>query len=167
AAGDPAGGRRPALREAEDGHRQLTVAAEPRENGLVDGIEVRDVVGDLRLAVFARHPARADLRVPVQARLPVAVVEARERLGRDDETRAIVDRVKALEERGGKLGVAVEHVPDLAHPGPFRAEHREPRRALDLDRNGANVEVVGHAAAVSRTLQISPLWALITPARST
>ena len=47
------------------------------------------------------------------------------------------------------------------------AEHREPRRAADGDRDRADGAAAGHAAAVSRTLQISPLWALITPARST
>ena len=55
-------------------------------------LEVRDVVLDLGLAVLARHPRRAHARRRVLPALAHRIeVEARQRLRRDDQSRAVVE----------------------------------------------------------------------------
>ena len=80
----------------------------------VERVEILDVVLDVAEPILARHPARADVRVRVRLARRLDV-EARERLGRDDQRCGCGDRLEMADEAAGELPVAVTHEPELPH----------------------------------------------------
>jgi hypothetical protein len=114
------------LREAE--HRDAHPAGRRAlEEARGEGVEVRHVVVDLALAVLARHPARPHAGGGASRARAVHVV-ARERLGRDDEPPAVVERLEVAEEARRELPLAVQHEPDVARAPVVGAERRVARR---------------------------------------
>ena len=91
-------------------------------------VEVRDVVVDLREAVLPRHPGSADLPV-------VLVVEARERLGNDEESAIPRERASLVEELRSELAVAVKKEPQVIERSVHPAQSQ-------IARGAGNGEVV-------------------------
>lgn len=104
--GEPAAGGGHALGEAEDGDGRRG-GVELGCDGVVDGVEVVEVVGDVVLAVLFGHPGGAD---GAGAAMEVEAVKG---FGGDDEGVVVQEDVEVLDECGGQLTVAVDDVPEF------------------------------------------------------
>lgn len=109
-AGEPAAGGGDALGEAEDGDGGRG-GVKLGGDGLVDGVEVVEIVGDVMLAVLFGHPGGAD------GAGSAVEVEPVEGLGGDDECVPIQEDVEVFDELSRQLAVAVDHVPELLDMG--------------------------------------------------
>src|SRR3954471_16061474 len=86
-----------------------------------EDVEIAYVVANLRVAELARHPRGTNtwcfLVAALRQRIQVVAVQ---RLGRDDQPRAIIDRREVPDKSRGKLAKAVADEPELAR----KAVHR-------------------------------------------
>src|SRR5207245_11407171 len=98
-----------------------------------DEVEILDVVDDLVLAVFACHPARADRTRGAVLFEWIVEIEATQRLRRENEARAVVQRLQRVREWSGELSVAVTRDPDLADLRSWCSDLIDARRSRDAD----------------------------------
>ena len=88
---------------------------------------------DFGLAVLARHPRRADLRVRSVEPFARREIKPGEGFGRDDQPVRRRDAVELPDEIRGELAVAVAHEPDVANRAGWFSRKEISRSPSDLD----------------------------------
>ena len=109
---DPSGNRRDPLRESQYGNAR-TGAGKRGEHLVTEGVEIADMIRNLRLAVLAGHPARPYTGV-CRSRTPgVLQIEAGERLRREDQPGSVAEGSEVAQKPHSELPVPVDDHPEF------------------------------------------------------